>query len=176
MPFIPELASFIPDLAIQAGFRGSSGKQRVKMAAVPILTPSRAGRHSTGTKRSQQKTFYSTRWCQGLAYGCCSMTWTRMWSGPGMEVAWHHAGVPMRLQTYQSQPCQRRDPRITPFVCQATAHAEPEHPGASPWSVRLGVGCDVAIPGASHPAQAASSLAAPSALSRVGQHRRSLSL
>lgn len=109
MPFIPELASFIPDLTVQAWFPGSSGKQRGERAEVPVLALGRAGHHSRGTKRSQQKPFYSTRWCPGLAYGCCLMAWTRMQSGLGMEMAGHHARVPMGLQTCQSQP-----PKPTP--------------------------------------------------------------
>lgn len=59
----------------------------------------------------------------------------------GMALAGRHVGVPMGLQICQSQPCQRRDPKPTPFICQVTAYTEPELPGSSPWSIRQGVTC-----------------------------------
>lgn len=143
MPFIPELARFIPDLTIQVRFPGSSRKQRGKGAAVPILAPGRAGHHSTGTNHSQQKAFDATRWCPALAYGCCLTAWTRMQSGLGMELAGHHIGSAWGCKPVSPSPACGETPkphlsfarqRHTPSLSSLDHHRDPSDLGGDlPW-------------------------------------------
>lgn len=107
---------------LRCGSLGASGTE--DSSAHPA--PDRAELHSTGTTRSQQNAFYSTRWCSGLSYGCCLMAWARMPSRLGLEVAGHHARLSMGLKP--SGFCSSPSPTSSETPRPLPSFARQKHP------------------------------------------------